>query len=92
MPGTAAWATEAPRGICYHRYTLDDAGLVTFARIIAPTSQNQPTIEKDLTSFVGNWLDLPDKELQYRCEQAIRNYDPGISCSAHFLKLDVDRG
>ncbi len=90
--GSGCHATEAPRGICYHRYTIDDAGLVTFARIIAPTSQNQPTIEKDLTSFVGNWLDLPDKELQYRCEQAIRNYDPCISCSCHFLKLDVDRG
>jgi sulfhydrogenase subunit alpha len=90
--GSGCHATEAPRGICYHRYTIDDAGLVTFARIIAPTSQNQPTIEKDLTSFVGDWLDMPDLELQHRCEQAIRNYDPCISCSAHFLKLDVDRG
>jgi coenzyme F420-reducing hydrogenase alpha subunit len=90
--GSGCHATEAPRGICYHRYTIDDAGIVTFARIIAPTSQNQATIEKDLTSFVGDWLNLPDKDLQYRCEQAIRNYDPCISCSAHFLKLDVDRG
>jgi sulfhydrogenase subunit alpha len=90
--GSGCHATEAPRGICYHRYTIDDAGLITFARIIAPTSQNQPTIEKDLTSFVGDWLDMPDLELQHRCEQAIRNYDPCISCSAHFLKLDVDRG
>ncbi|MDE2183249.1 MAG: Ni/Fe hydrogenase subunit alpha [Alphaproteobacteria bacterium] len=90
--GSGCHATEAPRGICYHRYTIDDSGSVTFARIAAPTSQNQPTIEKDLTSFVGDWLDLPDKELQHRCEQAIRNYDPCISCSAHFLRLDVDRG
>ena len=90
--GSGCHATEAPRGICYHRYTIDDAGLITFARIIAPTSQNQPTIEKDLTSFVGDWLDMPDLELQHRCEQAIRNYDPCISCSCHFLKLDVDRG
>jgi sulfhydrogenase subunit alpha len=90
--GSGCHATEAPRGICYHRYTIDDNGLVTFARIIAPTSQNQPTIEKDLTSFVGGWLDLPDLELQHRCEQAIRNYDPCISCSAHFLKLEIDRG
>jgi hypothetical protein len=30
-------------------------------------------------------------ELTRRCEQPIRNYDPCISCSAHFLDLTVDR-
>jgi coenzyme F420-reducing hydrogenase alpha subunit len=90
--GSGCHATEAPRGLCYHRYTIGDDGLVTFARIVPPTSQNQPTIEKDLTSFVAGWLDMPDVELQHRCEQAIRNYDPCISCSTHFLRLDVDRG
>jgi len=90
--GSGCHATEAPRGLCYHRYTIGDGGLVTFARIVPPTSQNQPTIEKDLTSFVGGWLDMPDMELQHRCEQAIRNYDPCISCSTHFLRLEMDRG
>ena len=90
--GSGCHATEAPRGLCYHRYTIGDDGLVTFARIVPPTSQNQPTIEKDLTSFVGDWLDMPDMELQHRCEQAIRNYDPCISCSTHFLRLEMDRG
>ena len=90
--GSGCHATEAPRGLCYHRYTIGDDGLVTFARIVPPTSQNQPTIEKDLTSFVADWLDMPDLELQHRCEQAIRNYDPCISCSTHFLRLDMDRG
>jgi coenzyme F420-reducing hydrogenase alpha subunit len=90
--GSGCHATEAPRGLCYHRYMIGDDGLVTFARIVPPTSQNQPTIEKDLTSFVADWLDLPDVELQHRCEQAIRNYDPCISCSTHFLRLEMDRG
>jgi coenzyme F420-reducing hydrogenase alpha subunit len=90
--GSGCHATEAPRGLCYHRYTIGDDGLVTFARIVPPTSQNQPTIEKDLTSFVAGWLDMPDMELQHRCEQAIRNYDPCISCSTHFLRLEMDRG
>jgi coenzyme F420-reducing hydrogenase alpha subunit len=90
--GTGCHATEAPRGLCYHRYNIGDDGLVTFARIVPPTSQNQPTIEKDLTSFVADWLELPDVELQHRCEQAIRNYDPCISCSTHFLRLEMDRG
>ena len=38
-----------------------------------------------------HFLRLPDDELQRRCEQTIRNYDPCISCSTHFLKLEVER-
>jgi len=45
-----------------------------------------------LASFVGGFLDLPDEALRHRCEQTVRNYDPCISCSTHFLRLEVDRG
>jgi sulfhydrogenase subunit alpha len=89
--GTGYGCTEAPRGICYHRYTIDDAGLITDAKIVSPTAVNQATIEKDLRAFVQGHIDLPDDQLQYQCEQAVRNYDPCISCSAHFLKLQIDR-
>lgn len=90
--GTGFGATEAPRGICYHRYTLDDGGMIRDAKIVAPTSVNQKTIEADLRAFVQAHLDLPDDRLRHRCEQAIRNYDPCISCSTHFLDLTVERG
>lgn len=90
--GTGYAATEAPRGLLYHRYTIDDAGLIQDAQIVPPTSQNQASIEDDLRSYVGGFLDLPDDELRHRCEQTVRNYDPCISCSAHFLRLEVDRG
>jgi coenzyme F420-reducing hydrogenase alpha subunit len=83
--------TEAPRGILYHRYRIDDEGLIREARIVPPTAQNQPTIEDDLREFVTANLDLPDDRLTWRCEQAIRNYDPCISCATHFLKLEIDR-
>ena len=56
-----------------------------------PTSQNQASIENDLRGFVQANLDLPDAELRWRCEQAVRNYDPCISCSTHFLRLEIDR-
>ncbi len=84
-------ATEAPRGILFHRYGLDADGLITSARIVPPTSQNQASIEDDLRRFVGARLDLDDERLTWECEQAIRNYDPCISCSTHFLDLTVDR-
>jgi coenzyme F420-reducing hydrogenase alpha subunit len=82
--------TEAPRGILYHRYRLDEQGLILDARIVPPTSQNQKTIESDLKQFVSRRLDLPADQLTWQCEQAIRNYDPCISCATHFLKLRVE--
>ena len=80
--------TEAPRGSLYHRYEIDTDGLIASAKIVPPTSQNQLTIEDDLRRFVPQHLHLSDDELQWKCEQAIRNYDPCISCATHFLKLD----
>jgi sulfhydrogenase subunit alpha len=91
----AGWghgASEAPRGLLYHRYRLDGEGTILDAKIVPPTSQNQRSIEEDLYAFVSGHADLPDDELRLRCEQTIRNYDPCISCATHFLTLEVDRG
>ncbi len=85
-------ATEAPRGLLYHRYEIDEEGSILDARIVPPTSQNQLVIEQDLRVVVEDGLDLPDAQLALRCEQAIRNHDPCISCATHFLTLTVDRG
>jgi sulfhydrogenase subunit alpha len=90
--GVGFGATEAPRGLLYHRYRLAADGAIEEARIVPPTSQNQACIEEDLASYVGGFLDLPDEALRQRCEQTVRNYDPCISCATHFLRLDVDRG
>jgi sulfhydrogenase subunit alpha len=89
---TGHGVTEAPRGMLYHRYEIDDDGTILDARIVPPTSQNQLAIEEDLRAVVEQELDLPDDELSLRLEQAIRNHDPCISCATHFLKLTVDRG
>ncbi len=88
---TGFGCTEAPRGILYHRYRLDEQGTILDAKIVPPTSQNQKTIEQDLRKFVPQHLDLPPEKLAWQCEQAIRNYDPCISCATHFLRLTMDR-
>jgi len=90
--GVGFACTEAPRGLLYHRYALDAEGTITEANIVPPTSQNQGTIEDDLRAFLPDWLEMEDEALRWRCEQTIRNYDPCISCSCHFLKLEVERG
>jgi sulfhydrogenase subunit alpha len=89
--GVGYGCTEAPRGILYHRYKINREGLIQEARIIPPTSQNQKSVENDLRQFVENNLHLSDEKITWRCEQTIRNYDPCISCSCHFLKLKIIR-
>ncbi len=89
--GVGHGVSEAPRGLLYHRYELDSDGRILAAVIVPPTSQNQATIEADLLGVASANLGLPDAELAALCERTIRNYDPCISCSAHFLRLTVKR-
>ena len=89
--GVGYGATEAPRGTLFHRYALAADGTITSARIVPPTAQNQASIEHDLRALVGQRLHLDDHRLTHECEQAIRNYDPCISCATHFLTLSVER-
>jgi sulfhydrogenase subunit alpha len=86
---TGCGATEAPRGLLYHRYRIDERGNILDAKIVPPTSQNQKTIEHDLRQFVSANLAMQKDRLQWRCEQAVRNYDPCISCATHALRLVV---
>jgi coenzyme F420-reducing hydrogenase alpha subunit len=89
--GEGHGVSEAPRGILYHRYRIDADGAIRDARIVPPTAQNQPQMEADLRGFVESHLQLDDAALTWKCEQALRNYDPCISCATHFLKLSVER-
>jgi coenzyme F420-reducing hydrogenase alpha subunit len=90
--GRAAWVTEAPRGILYHRYDVTDDGIIREAKIVPPTSQNLRHMEDDLRLFVPTILDRSDEDLTRLCEMVVRNYDPCISCATHFLTLDLARG
>lgn len=84
-------ATEAPRGMMFHRYGIDAAGKIAFAKIVPPTSQNQRQIEKDLQALLPKIIDQDDNAIAISCEKLIRSYDPCISCSTHFLKLKLER-
>jgi len=91
--GVAVGCTEAPRGLLWHRYEMDDDGRVVNARIVPPTSQNQGRIEEDLRLSLLNFgLGHADDALRLHCEKVIRNYDPCISCATHFLRMNVERG
>jgi len=83
-------ATEAPRGLLFHRYSIGADGLIRKADIVPPTSQNQARIEADLVSIGPRLLELEHQEATRLCEQLIRAYDPCISCATHFLRLEVE--
>lgn len=87
--GVGHAATEAPRGVLYHRYELDAEGAIVRAQIVPPTSQNQRGIEEDLLALGDMLVSLPLDEATRRAEHAVRNYDPCISCSTHFLTLRI---
>ncbi len=87
--GTGMACTEAPRGILYHRYAVDEQGIILNAKIVPPTSQNQVRIEDDLRAFVPQVLNLSTKQAALACERVIRCYDPCISCATHFLRLEI---
>jgi coenzyme F420-reducing hydrogenase alpha subunit len=89
--GRAAWITEAPRGLLYHRDDVAEDGSILAAKIVPPTSQNLRHIEEDLRRFLPGVLDRPDDDLRRLSEMVVRNYDPCISCATHFLTLEVER-
>ncbi len=89
--GSGCSTTEAPRGLIFHRYQIDEHGKIVSAKIVPPTSQNQAQIEADLRRMVPQQLHLNDDSLGIACERLVRNYDPCISCSTHFLKIRIER-
>ena len=90
-PGVGCHATEAPRGLLYHRYRIGDDGLIAEAKIVPPTSQNLFRIEEDLRLLLPSMLQKDDDALTQRCEHLVRNYDPCISCSTHFLRVELSQ-
>jgi coenzyme F420-reducing hydrogenase alpha subunit len=81
-------AVEVPRGILYHDYIYDDKGFCTKANCIIPTNQNHANIQADMEALVPQILDRPKNEIELALEMLVRAYDPCISCSTHFLKVE----
>ncbi|MEM9243243.1 MAG: nickel-dependent hydrogenase large subunit [Pseudomonadota bacterium] len=90
--GVGYGCTEAPRGMLWHRYEMAADGTVIEADIVPPTSQNQAQIEANLYSALQKFgLDREENDIRLHSEMVIRNYDPCISCSTHFLNVNMKR-
>src|SRR3569832_129751 len=90
LRGSGRRRRRRPRGMLWHRYSMNQGGEITAARIVPPTSQNQARIEADLRESLTHFgLDRPEEAMRLRAEMVIRNYDPCISCATHFLRLAI---
>jgi len=88
--GTGIAASEAPRGIVFHKYRYNKSGVTDFINITTPTTQNLPNLEEDIKNFLPSILNKPKEKMQLEIEKLIRAYDPCISCATHFLKIIFD--
>jgi len=86
--GTGVGCVEAPRGILFHKYSFDSNGICTGANICIPTNQNHANIQKDFEAIVPRILDRTEDEIRLMLEMLVRAYDPCISCSTHFLRVE----
>lgn len=89
--GRGVGAVDVPRGILFHEYTYDENGICTKANCVIPTNQNHNNIQLDFESFAPELLGKPEKEIELNLEMLVRAYDPCISCSTHFLKVEWKR-
>ena len=86
--GVGVGAVEAPRGILFHRYELDEQGHCVQANMCIPTNQNHANIQQDFEAFVPQIIDREQDEIRQLMEMLVRAYDPCISCSTHFLNVE----
>jgi sulfhydrogenase subunit alpha len=90
-PGEGYGVSEAPRGLLYHRYVVDEQGLIRFARITPPTAQNFAQMEADLWALAPSVVKQPQEQASISFEHLLRSYDPCISCATHFLSLKIEK-
>jgi hydrogenase maturation protease len=90
-PGSGSALLEAPRGLLHHAYQVGPDGLLAGARIVVPTSHNLESMEGDLRALAPSLATLPDAAATLLAERVVRNHDPCISCSTHFLRVRLER-
>lgn len=81
--GTGVDAVEAPRGTLFHKYTVNEEGLIDDADILTPTAQSAAKIEQHLNGLVTELEEVSYEEMLEEIKKLVRAYDPCISCSVH---------
>lgn len=86
-PGSGVGVVEAARGTLFHRYALDESGLITDVDMIVATTHNAAGIGLSVKQMAEDVVrnGALDEILLNRIEMAFRAYDPCLACATHFL-------
>lgn len=82
----AGWL-EAPRGTLFHRYRIDEDELITDAKLVVATANNNEAINRSVKRVADDYLagrEITEALLNH-VEVAVRAYDPCLSCATHAL-------
>jgi len=84
---SAVGVSEAPRGILFHDYQVDEACKVTKLNLLIATGQNILSMNKTITQIAREYIDGPDvpETILNRIEAGIRIFDPCLGCSTHAM-------
>ena len=76
---------EAPRGILFHEYHVDEHGLLTAVNLLVATGQNNLAMNRTVLQIAKAYLTggRLEEGLLNRVEHGIRMYDPCLSCATH---------
>ncbi|MGD0838073.1 MAG: Ni/Fe hydrogenase subunit alpha [Polyangia bacterium] len=85
--GEGIGCTEAPRGILFHHYQVDQDGRLAKVNLLIATGQNNPSMDRAIFDVARQYVDGNDlrEGALNRVEAAIRCYDPCLSCATHAL-------
>jgi len=78
------WAVgEAPRGLLYYYFKINEKVNISECNIITPTAQNLTALELACQKLMEQTSDQPERERKHLVEMLIRTFDPCITCSVH---------
>ncbi|MFA5976355.1 MAG: Ni/Fe hydrogenase subunit alpha [Elusimicrobiota bacterium] len=79
--------SEAPRGILFHHYKINEHGQITWANLIIATGHNNLAMNKSIQQVARHFVKGKKmaEGMLNRVEAVIRAYDPCLSCSTHAL-------
>lgn len=78
-------ASEAPRGVLFHHYWVDENGMLLKVNLIIATAQNNLAMNRTVRQIATHFIDAGKftEGILNRVEAGIRCFDPCLSCSTH---------
>jgi NAD-reducing hydrogenase large subunit len=81
--------SEAPRGILFHHYQVDEHGLLTRVNLVIATGQNGLAMNRTVQQIARHYVKGPQisEGILNRLEAGVRAFDPCLSCSTHAVGM-----